>query len=150
MRLHVAMDDAQLVREGERTGDLAGELERAPYGQRALADDHRLQVLARDVLEDDELAPFPLAAVDDRDHVGVRKPRDRPSLTAKALDVLGVTGEVLVQDLDRHPALEHRVVRAVHARHAALADELLQLVATDDQLSDVHRHTVPCRRRLGG
>ena len=111
MRLDVAVDDAELVGEGERARDLAGELERPVDGERALAHDHRLQVLAGDVLEDDELAALPLAAVDDRDDVRMREPCDRPRLAAEALDVLGVARVVLVEDLDRDAALEHGVVR---------------------------------------
>ena len=73
--------------EGERTADLDSELEGVADGQAAPARDQLLQVLAVDELENDELAPAGLAAVDDGDDVRVRELRDGARLAAKALDV---------------------------------------------------------------
>ena len=142
VRLHVAVDDVQAVRERKRTRDLGRQIERPVDGQGARARERRLQVFARDVLEDDELATLPFTPVDHRDDVRVSETRDRAGLAAKPLYVLGIARVVLVQDLDRHAALEHGVVRPVDARHAALADELLELVPAHDQFSDMHRHSV--------
>ena len=146
VRLDVTVHDPELVRERERAGDLAGEVQGESDRKRPDALDHRLQVLAVDVLEDDELTLLPLASVDDRDDVRMRETGNRARLAAEALDVLGVAPEVLVEHLDGHATLEHGVVRPVDGRHAALADEQLQLVPADDQLSYVHRHSLPCRR----
>ena len=99
-----------------------------------------LQGLAVDVLEDDELAPVRLAAVDDGDDVRVRELRRGARLVPEALDVVVVLGVVLVQDLQRDVPLEQRVVRAVDARHAARADDVLELVAVRDQLAHRHRN----------
>ena len=86
------MDEAVLVREGEAAGDLDRELERALDRQRALAVDELLQVLARDVLEDDERLAVVVAAVDHGDDVLVREPGDELRLAAEALDdVLSAT-----------------------------------------------------------
>jgi hypothetical protein len=74
----------------------------------------------------------------------VRELRDGARLAAEALDVVAVAGELLVQHLERDVALEQLVVRAVDARHAAGADEFLQLVAFGDQLAD---HSLHCARR---
>ena len=59
----------------ERSRDLQSEFDRLALGERPLALDQRLQVLAVDVLEHDELASVLLAAVDHRDDVGVRELR---------------------------------------------------------------------------
>ena len=87
------------------------------------------------MLEDDELAPAVVPAVDDGDDVRVRQPRHRARLAAEALQVLGVVGVVLVEDLDRDVPLELAVVGAEDARHAAGAAELLELVAVGDQVA---------------
>ena len=142
VRLDVAVDDLELVRVGERAGDLDREDERAPHRECADPLDRGLEVLPCDVLEDDELAAVPLAAVDDGDHVRMGQARDRPCLAPEAFHVFGVARVVLVEDLDGHTPLEHGVVRPIDARHAALADELLELVAVGNQLSDPHRHSV--------
>src|SRR5439155_10239339 len=118
LRLHVAVDEALLVREGEPARDLDRDLERAPDGQPSLLVDDLLERPALDELEDDELAALVLAPVEDGDDVRVRERRDRPRLAAEALDVLVVVGEVWVQDLERDPPLEQRVPRLEDARHA--------------------------------
>jgi hypothetical protein len=64
-------------------------------------------------------------------------------LAPEPLDVVVVLRVVLVEDLQRHVALEQRVVRAVDARHAAGADDVLQLVPVRDQLAHRHHGTVP-------
>ena len=68
-------------------------------------------------------------------------------LAAEALDVVVVARVVLVQDLDRDVALEQPVVRPVDARHAAGADELLELVPVRDHLADHHGGHCPCGGR---
>ena len=123
-----------LVREAERTRDLQGKPHGVLLGQRPLALDERLQILAVDVLEDDVLTLFLLTAVDHGDDVRVRQLRDRARLAAEALDVVGVGRELRVEHLQRDVTLEQPVVRAVDARHTAGADELLELVAVRDQL----------------
>jgi len=68
-----------------------------------------------------------------------RRPRSAASsATAEASAGAGcfVAGVVLVEELDRDGALEQPVAGAVDARHAARADELLELVAIRDQLAD--------------
>ena len=116
-------------------------------GQRPLALDERLQVLAGDVLEDDVLPAVLLAAVDHGDDVRVRELRDRARLAAETLDVVGVGGELLVQHLQRDVTLEQPVVSPVDARHAACADELLELVALRRSAPPPQRSIVPVARR---
>src|SRR4029079_9245071 len=70
-----------------------------------------------------------LAAVDDGDDVRVRELRRRARLAPEPFDVVLVPRVMLVQHLDRDPALEKPVARAVDARHATGTDELLELAA---------------------
>src|SRR6478735_2248319 len=112
----------------------------------ARAHDELLQVLAVDVLEDDELPAVVGPAVDDGDDVRMREPCDRPRLAAEALDVFRVVRVVLVEDLDRDAPVELAVVCAEDARHAAGAHELLELVAVGDHLAGLRgpRHGRGC------
>src|SRR5205085_7634253 len=122
------------------------ELDGAADRQGLGAVDELLQVLPGDVLEDDELAAVLLAAVDHGDDVRVRELRDGAGLTAEALDVLLVVVVVLVEDLQRDVAIEQLVVRLVDAGHPAGTDQLLELVAFSDSLTD-HGALVPGRSR---
>src|SRR5581483_11138902 len=94
-----------------------------------------LEVLAVDVLEDDVLPAAVLAAVDHGHDVRVRELGDGARLPPEALDVLVVVDVVGVEDLQRDPPLEQAVEGAVDPRHAAGADELLELVALGDYLT---------------
>src|SRR5207302_4268131 len=134
LRLHVAVDEPVLVRERESAGDLDRQLERAAYGERPASIEELLQVLAVDVLEDDELAPLVLAAVDHRDDVRVREPGDGARLVAEARDVLLVVCVLRVEDLQGYVALEQRVARPVDGGHAAAADDLLEVISVRNLL----------------
>ena len=90
LRLDVAVDEPVVVREREPVGDRERELERPSDRQPARPEDELLEVLAVDVLEDDELPAVVVATVDDGDDVRVREPRDRARLAAEALEVLRV------------------------------------------------------------
>ena len=132
------MDEAVLVCECKRAADVDPQLERGANGQPPLTLDQLLQVLAVDVLEDDELATVGLPAVDDGDDVRMLDSRGNTRLTPEAIDVIRVALVMLVEDLDRNRALQQAVTRAIDTGHAALADELLELVSARDQLAD-HR-----------
>ena len=125
-----------LVCEGEPPSDLDGDLERLLHVQASFSHDVLLEVLAFDVLEDDELPPVLLAPVDHGDDVRVLELGDRARLALEALDEVLVGGVPLVQDLQRDVALEQRVLRLVDARHPAVSDELLDLVAFGNGLPD--------------
>ena len=72
LRLHVAVDEPRSCANESAARDLERELDRSRTSSGPSALDQLLQVLALDVLEDDELAPVLLAAVDDRDDVRMR------------------------------------------------------------------------------
>ena len=96
-----------------------------------------------DELEDDERAPVVLAAIDHGHDVLVEQSRDHPGLAPEPLDVLLLGGQLLVQDLEGDLSLEHPVVRAVHTRHAPGADELLELVAISQNVTNHQPLPVP-------
>ena len=118
LRLDVAVDEPLIVREREPARDLQRKLDRLARAQWALLRHQLLQVHPVDVLEDDELPAVLLAPVDHRDDVRMGQLRDGARFPAKALDVVVVPRELLVQDLQRDRPLEQPVVRAVDARHA--------------------------------
>ena len=130
------MHETVRVRERERVGGRKRELDGPPHRQGAGTGEQLLQVLALDEFEDDELTAVVVAAVDHRDDVRMRELRDGARLAAEALDVLLVGEEMGVEHLQRHVALEQAVVRLVHARHAAPADELVELVPVADHVTD--------------
>ena len=136
LRLDVAVDEPLVVREREPARDLQPQLDRLTRAQRPSLRHQLLQVHPVHVFEDDELAPILLAPVDHRDDVRVSQLRDGARLAAEALDVVVVPRELLVQDLQRDRPFEQAVVRAVDARHAARADELLELITARDQFPD--------------
>ena len=143
LRLHVAVDQALLVSEGERASDLQTHLEDAANRHRPASDDEILQRLALHELEDDELTAVRLAAVDHGDDSGMRELSGGPCLVPEPRDVVVVLAEMLVEDLQRDVALELRVVRAVDRRHPALADGVLELVALRDPFVHRRHGTVP-------
>jgi hypothetical protein len=120
--------------------DLPAELEHLADAERAAADEQLVQVLALDVLEDDERLAAVVAAIDHGHDARVRELGDRARLAAEALDVVVVVRVLIVQDLQRDDALERAVARSVDARHPAGADHLLELVAIRDHLH--HRERV--------
>ena len=131
--------------ERERTGDVDGDLERLAHLETSFAHDELLEVLAVDVLEDDVLAASFLTPVDHRDDARVLELRHGAGFALEALDEVVVFVVLLVQDLQRHVALEERVVSPVDAGHAAVADDLLQLVSSCDRFSD-HGRKLPTLR----
>ena len=123
------------------------------------ADEVQLALLAQevgargavDVLHDDEVAPRARIAprVVDLDDVGVLEAGGRLRLAAEARDEGLVLGQVLGQQLDGHPPLEHLVHREVDRRHPAGAEPALDAVAARDLGGGAHPGRPPpgSRRR---
>ena len=63
-----------------------------------------------------------LAGVDHGYDVGVAELRDRARLAAEALELIGVSGDLAVHQLDRDRPLEHHVEGAVDGGHATAPD----------------------------
>ena len=133
--LHVAVEDAGEVCDGER----APELPREPRGlerRQATALEALFQVLPDDVFEH-EIEPHRvvLSHVVESDEVRVGDPRRRLRLVPHARDELvphgGREREVVAEDLDRDAAAEHRVPSQPHPPHAALSEQPLDLVTAD-------------------
>ena len=130
------------VRGAERAGDLDRVGDRLVDRQPAHAPDPLLERLALDVLEDDVGPAVLLAGVDHADDVRVVELGDRARLAAEALELVGVRRDLAVHELDRDPALERRVERAVDRRHPTGADLGVEAVAAVQAHADQRAHGV--------
>ena len=77
------------------------------------------------------------AEVEHLDDVRVHEPRRGQRLAAEARDEARVLGQVLGEQLDRDVALQPRVERELHGRHAADAEAAVELVAVCEEWSSV-------------
>ncbi|MGX1491501.1 hypothetical protein RKD41_003760 [Streptomyces tendae] len=140
-RLDVAVDQAHLVADLQRGEHVRGDLQRLVGGHRAglphgLVEDGAERT-ALDVLHDDvrrrHAVHLVLAGVEDGDDVGVRELGHCLGLTAEPLTEGRLAAQLGVQRLDRDLAVEHGVVGEVDGGHAALAEQVAQLVAATGQ-----------------
>jgi hypothetical protein len=138
--LDVAVHDPALVGGLQGAGDLDRIRHGLRDGQGAVATDAVLERLALDELEDDVRRPRVLARVDHAHDVGVVELRHRPRLAPEALERVGVAGDVAMQHLDRHLALEHRVERPEDSRHAAGTDLRVEPITPREQRADRRAH----------
>ena len=124
--LDVAVDDLLVVRGLERVGELDGEVERIVQGKGALPNP-RLEGLALDVLHGDERLAVALADLVDLADVGVIERSGGARFAKEPLASVVVLLERFGQELDRHLAPEHGVLRQKDAAHAAPAERLDEL-----------------------
>jgi hypothetical protein len=151
------MDDALVVRRLERLGDLLRDGQSLIERQRPAREPLR-QILAVDQFHHERANAGGLfESVNVRD-IGMVESRQRLRLPLEAGQPVGILGERLRQDLDRHVAIEARVLRAIDFAHAARADGGGDLIGTKTlaraqehgfegimfETGDVH--TLPCRR----
>ena len=123
LRLHVAVDDAVLVRGAQRLGDLHQDRARPRPGDDPLRLEGAPEILAVEVLHRDVDQPLRrLPEVGDVDHVLVADARGALRLLQEARDQIGPAGQILEQDLERDLLLDERVLREVDAAHPPLAD----------------------------
>ena len=116
----------------QRGADLQHDRADATPLHRALALDDLREVLALEVLHDEEgRAGRGLPEVGDLDDVGVRDHRRRPGLAQEAIDVIGPSGQLGAEDLDRELLKDRRVLAEVHRPHAADAERVEDLVAAE-------------------
>ncbi len=136
--LEIAVDDAGAVRVGERREHLGDDAHHAGLGQRPLAGEHGVQVLALHVLHGDvHGAVFGLAEVEHADGVGVVQAAGGLGLALEAGDGALVAEEGLAQHLEHDRLVEVDLDGLVDLAHAALAEHLLDAVLVGDGLADV-------------
>ena len=126
--LDVAVDDARGVRGGQGGEDLNDDGARPIDGQRTGRDFVRERSAGKS-FHHEKRDPVLLAAVEDRDDVGVREAGGRACLRLEPGARSRLLGEVGAQDLHRDPAPETLIRRVAHRRHTALPEQAVQLVA---------------------
>ncbi len=85
-----------------------------------------------DELEDEVGDAAFLSKVVDVEDVRMLEPGDRPRFLLEALAILLVLGKEIGQNLDRHVAVEPRVVSLVNRRHASAPDLFDDPVGAED------------------
>ena len=142
-RLEVAVDQAGGVGGGQPAA--GGDEQRDDVGGRqGVAGQVLAEGGALDELHGQEHPAVDLAGVVDRDHVGVGQLGQRLGLADQPRRrVGGAIGRR--QHLDRHPAIELRIVRGVHLAHPAGAHLALDLVATEPLPCGQPRRRRPAR-----
>jgi hypothetical protein len=125
-RLEIAVDDALGVGGVQRLADAGQDLGRFGRGQGAGADAPHQRSAAHVAHHQERLAVL-LAEIVDRDDRRVLERGDGAGLALEAGAERGIVEQFARQDLDRHFAVEVRVVAEVDGGHAAASD----LVAGD-------------------
>ncbi len=121
-RLQVAVEDALVVRGGERGGDLRRD-RRDLVGRDRAAPDPLVEPLALDQLHDQRKMAVERLEPEQRGDVRMVERGEQPRLALEAGAPLGVGRERLGQQLQRHLAPEPRVAGAVDLAHAATAEQ---------------------------
>ena len=121
MRLDVAMDDAALVRIGERACDVLEDRHSLAHGERALRCQTRPERFALDVRHDEERQTSRFAGAQHSDDVRMLKAGGQKDLAVESADRDGRC-QMLRQHLHRHPTLKCLLERDEHARHAAATE----------------------------
>jgi hypothetical protein len=149
VRLDIAVDDSVAMREAKRFEHLERVRDRMADGQRTAREDQLLQAPALDDLHGDVVRPLGLAAVVDRDDVGMREARGGLRLATEALDEELVVRVAVVQDLDRHAPAEVLVLGQIDVGHPARAELAQDAVAPVEERVDQGVGDSHLRFRLG-
>ena len=123
--LDVTVDEAVAVRLVERAGDLRDHGHRVPGVEAALLGQQGAQIGALDEAHRHVQPVALLPGVVDRHHVRMLERGGDPALALEAGAELGVTGDARRDQLQRDPAIERQIGRAVHDAHAAAAGDAL-------------------------
>jgi hypothetical protein len=115
------MDDALLMRDGQRVGEGDPDFEQPADGQTVFRDD-AVERLALDELHGQEVDAVRLLDREDRDDLRVVEGRDRPRLPLEAFESLGTRRHLRRQHLEGDVAVELRVGGTVDLAHPARAD----------------------------
>ena len=130
LRLHVAVDEAGLVRRVERVGD--GEQDGDRALRRELAGAHEpLEVGAADEPHRDEQPAVELARLVDADDVVVLDRGLEAGLAPEAVAEPAVLGEVAGQQLEGDRAAQRQLHGLIDDSHAAAAEHGFDAVASD-------------------
>src|SRR5207245_5741869 len=124
---------------GERTSGLGRDPRGLARRQSAAPLDDRGEVLAVDELHHDERTGLVLAVVIDRDDVRVVQRRGGLGLVPEPRSEVGIAAVLRPQELDRDVAIQLAIVSAVDPGHAALPEELHELVAAAEDRPDLRQ-----------
>ncbi len=143
-RLHVTVDEASGVGGCEGPCDAAPDPRDLARRQRAASAQDGGEVLPVDQLHDDVRAAGVLAEVVDRDDVGVAQRGRRLGLLPEARREVGVAQVLGAEKLERDVATELGIGGTVDGRHPATAQQLDQVVAATQGLSDLGQNVPSC------
>ena len=140
LRFDVPVDDAMGMRVLQRLADLRGVVQRLRGAEYTVLRHALLERLAFDKLHDDILRLPAVADIVDRDDIRLREHGDRVCLRLEAIFQLSVRRHLIAQDLDGDIAVQLVAHGLVNDRHAAAADDLQDLVAVVEHLTDIAIH----------
>src|SRR5947208_6079053 len=132
--LDVAMNNSLRVRGVQCVGNFDGKINEA-LGFEWPCEDQLAQILARQVLHDNERAALKFTDLVDRADVGVIERGSSASLAAESFEGLSILGHVVGQKLERDKAAELGVFRLVDHTHPP-ATQILQNAVVRDGLAD--------------
>ena len=129
MRLDIAVDQPGAVGIADPRASLDNQRDGLLDGIASALAQQGLQILARDVLHDNEQLALVEAEIMNGDNIGMGEVRRSTRLLPEALLEGFIHGILLVQDLDGHISFQHQVTRPEDVRHPALSQTLQQLIA---------------------
>ncbi len=104
------MDDSSQVGVREPVCGLRTDPDRLPRRESSTSGQHVEEAPPLEVLDDEVGTVFPLAPVEDAEHVGMVEGGDCPRLGPKAAEERLVAGEGRLEDLHRNAPLQHNVL----------------------------------------
>jgi len=130
LRLDVAVDDAHLVRGGDRRGDLRSIVQNVVDGHRA-ASDSVAERLAFDELHGDEAKVVVRSDLVDVGDVRMMDSGCGPRLLDEAALAVAAVIAAIAEDFDRDLPLQIAIVGAVNLAHPTRAEERSHFVAAE-------------------
>ena len=147
LRLNVLMDDAARVCVHECAGNLLSEDNGLLPRQMALALQILLEGDALDQLHNDIIRAVLAADVEHGNNIVVAQLGNGARLNGEPLADIRVLRELFFEHLECHIAPENGIPRPVNDRHAANADDFLNLIASAEHTADIFIHS-PSRSLL--
>ena len=147
LRLNVLMDDAARVCVHECAGNLLSEENGLLPRQMALALQILLEGDALDQLHNDIIRAVLAADVEHGNNIVVAQLGNGARLNGEPLADIRVLRELFFEHLECHIAPENGIPRPINDRHAADADDFLNLIASAEHTADIFIHS-PSRSLL--